>query len=544
MMLKKAIAVILTVSALLFCLSSCGEVKGSEAAFIIPIDKDPEYLDPQIISDPGAKNIIANCFEGLVTLADDGSIAPGCAESWQISADGLTYTFKLRDKLKWRVSTYAGAVIDPDYKDTYDSSITSEDFLFGLRRALLPETKSPGAPALFSIQNAKEVYRGQMNPDRLGISAPDKDTLIITLEHRDPDFLYTLLEPACMPCDEVFFEATAGRYGLSTKYLLYNGPFYINNWTDDTSVTARKNEAYYDKDSVMPRSLYFSINNEQDTRLDKLKDKIYTVAPLTKDQAQTLSSSKKYTVTESDSAVLSLIFNSKDETLKNPSIRQALVSCFDYEALTEIYGTRDARGVLPQSSVSGGKSYRSAAKAILPGSVSDPKALLEKGLKELKKSDIELSILCSKENEAPVRRLMQSWQAIFGVKFNVFVEAVQEGELTARVKSLNYQIALFPVSYGGNTAFSGLLRFTSGGAGNIIGLGTEKYDTLVENIKSADGAAATITAAEKAESYLVKGALILPLYQQKTYYGTRSSVSNLRYNLTGDIVYFKYALSQ
>ena len=106
-MLKKSIAIILCAFLLISTFTACGEIKGSDAGIVFPIDRDPEYLDPQIISYSGSRNIIANCFEGLVTLNPQGEIAPGCAESWSISDDGLTYTFKLRQDCKWRVSIYA-----------------------------------------------------------------------------------------------------------------------------------------------------------------------------------------------------------------------------------------------------------------------------------------------------------------------------------------------------------------------------------------------------------------------------------------------------
>ena len=69
-----------------------------------------------------------------------------------------------------------------------------------------------------------------------------------------------------------FFEKTGGRYGLAIRYLLYNGPFYISNWADDTAITLKRSAVYYDTASVKPASIYFSINNEQSTRLQKIEE--------------------------------------------------------------------------------------------------------------------------------------------------------------------------------------------------------------------------------------------------------------------------------
>ena len=90
--MKKIISLLLALI-LLFSLSACSSTKGVDARLIFPIDRDPLFLDPQIISATGAKNIILNTFEGLVTLGEKGEILPGMAEKWDVSSDGKTYVF-------------------------------------------------------------------------------------------------------------------------------------------------------------------------------------------------------------------------------------------------------------------------------------------------------------------------------------------------------------------------------------------------------------------------------------------------------------------
>ena len=87
-MIKKLVASAL-VLVLMLLLTACSS-GGRDEQIIYPIDKDPEFLDPQIISSDGAKNIIANCFEGLVTLGENGNIIGGCAESWKTTDGGIT----------------------------------------------------------------------------------------------------------------------------------------------------------------------------------------------------------------------------------------------------------------------------------------------------------------------------------------------------------------------------------------------------------------------------------------------------------------------
>ena len=118
-MLKKLLCLsLLLVTLLSFC--SCGGNKGADAQLVYPIDKDPGYLDPQIIYDIGAKNIIANCFEGLVTVDSEGNIIPAAAEKWETNAKETVYTFHLRQDMKWKVTSAAGKIIGENYKDEFD----------------------------------------------------------------------------------------------------------------------------------------------------------------------------------------------------------------------------------------------------------------------------------------------------------------------------------------------------------------------------------------------------------------------------------------
>lgn len=541
-MLKRTLSLFL-VFLLCFGLFGCSK-KGIDAQIIYPIDKDPEFLDPQIVSDVGAKNIIANCFEGLVTIDGDGNIAPGCAESWSVSKDGLTYTFNLREDCVWRISYYAGALIGEDYQNTFDARITAEDFVFAFKRALRPETKSPGAKNLFSIKNAAQVNNGTLDESELGIRAVGDYILVISLEWADPDFLYTLLEPACMPCDETFFEITGGRYGLAIKYLLYNGPFYISNWADDTSVSLRRNEKYYGSSSVKPLSVYFSINNEQETRLQKIKNDTYHVAPLTNAQASEIADSRKYSLSSFTSSVMSLCFNCKDENLSNINIRRAISASFDTEILTSQSGELTADGIIPSSMILSGEPYRQNAEKLPLYKSDDPKGLLEKGLLQMNKKDIEVTVLCSEEHESLIRMLMQSWQSTLGVKFSVFVEPVDSVTLQQRVSSSDYQIAFCPVHYSSVTAFNGVLRFSTDSAYNICNFSDPKYDRIISSIKSADGYTATLDATVKAEKYLISNCVILPLYEQAMYYGLGKNVSGITFNPTGEILYFKNTLAE
>lgn len=530
---------------LLMCLSltACSS-DGRDEQIIYPIDRDPEFLDPQIVSSDGAKNIIANCFEGLVTLDSEGKLAPGCAESWKISKDGLMYTFYLREDCEWRISTAAAAVMGREETSPTYQRVTADDFVFALRRALRPETKSPGAKNLYSIKNALQVHQGAMGESSLGVKAKDDRTLVISLEWADPDFLYSLLDSVCMPCNEEFFEATGGRYGLAIKQLLYNGPFYISNWADDTAITLKRNDKYYGSENVTPSSIYFSINNEQSTRLEKIQDGIYQVAPLTEAQAKELEGSSKYGVNAYSSTVLSLIFNCKDEVFSNVNIRRAVASSLDTGAIYSALGERTAGGAIPSSMSVSGESYRQSAGVLELYKSKNSDALFDTGLTEISKQNIEVTVLCEGRYEELIRTLMQTWQAELGVRFSVTVEALESAELKQRVESGKYQLAFYPLSYSSVTAFNGLLRFTTDNANNICNFSDTTYDNLVGVIKTVNGQKATMGATKNAEEYLISSCALVPLYEMADYYGLGKGVSGVIFNPTGETLYFKHTLAK
>ena len=561
--MKKIISLLLAVM-LLFSLSACSDIKGIDARLIFPIDSDPRFLDPQIISDTGARNIILNTFEGLVTLGENGEILPGMAQKWDVSSDGRTYVFYLREDSRWRVTSTAKKVLGgdeiqlyPTYnekgklipieegKEVFNITVTAHDFAFALKRALRPETKCPTAYKLYAITNARAINEGTMPESDLGVAVLDDFTLKITLENDDPDFLYTLLEPSCMPCNEIFFEKTGGRYGLATRYLIYNGPFYINNWADDASVSIRKNaDYYYNDENVMPYSVYFSINDEQDTRLRKLKNETYDITPFNEKQALSVANDKKYRVDSFSSGMYSLIFNCGDDYLKNVDIRRAIASCFNFGLIKTDFSTEAASHIFPSGLTIGSEPFGQLTQSFKPYSTDNAKTVMRKGLNAIDKNKAEVVLLCKTADEVFARKVIQNWQATLGVIFNVSVETTDEYTLHKRIRSGEYQLALGEISYDGNSVQDAALRFTSGNRDNISNYSSTGYDNAVKALSQADGGVAKAKAAQKVESYLSGAAVVLPLYETKSYVAYGKGVSGIIYNRTGDVLYFRNVLEE
>ena len=330
------LALVLSAVLLLPALAGCSKKTGAEKDLAYPIDGEPVCLDPQIAADETAKLVTGNCFEGLVRLDESGAIVPGAAQRWDVSADGRTYTFHLREGMKWHIADSDELEELLGKGKTIDTTLNAEDFAFGLKRALLPETGMASAKALYAIENAQAVHRGTARSDQLGVRVVNASTLEIRLARADSAFLYALTLPMSMPCDEAFFLATSGRYGLERKYLICNGPFYLSKWNHDKSLLLKKNPDYQGETTVSPATVSLYINTDGQSRLDKLLEGRYDAALLEQGQAHALDERSGITTQEIPNITWSICFNAGNALLKNGNLRIALCQGLNRSALDPV----------------------------------------------------------------------------------------------------------------------------------------------------------------------------------------------------------------
>lgn len=193
---------------------------------------DATTLDPHKVGFPGETTIMSDLFVGLTTLDVRARPIPGAAESWTVSADGLTWTFRMRPGLKW----------------SDGSRLDSRDFEYSLRRALAPATAFPYAGRLFAIRNARAVSTGQAAVETLGVRAPDTRTLIITLEHPAP-YLPEVLASFGMPVPRAVVEKYGGEW-IRPGRIVSNGPFVLAEWRPNAFIRLRRNPHFYDAANV------------------------------------------------------------------------------------------------------------------------------------------------------------------------------------------------------------------------------------------------------------------------------------------------------
>jgi oligopeptide transport system substrate-binding protein len=202
---------------------------------------EPKDLDPHIVTGISAYNVISALLEGLVP---EGS---GVAERWEVSDDGLVYTFHLRKNAKWSNG-------DP---------VVATDFVFAYQRILSPSFGSPYAYMLHVLKNGKTFNEGKLSDfKKVGAKAFDTHTLKLTLESPDPSFLSQLEHWSWFPVHP----PTILKYGsidtMGTRWtqpgnFVGNGAFTLKSWRQNDSIVVEKNPLYWDADTVRLNEIHF-----------------------------------------------------------------------------------------------------------------------------------------------------------------------------------------------------------------------------------------------------------------------------------------------
>lgn len=515
--------------ALVAAISLCACGGSSEDILILPIESDPICLDPQVADSKEAKLMIANCFEGLVRLDKDYKIIPGVAESWEISKDGLTYTFKLRKDTHWKLLNSFEDVLPEGYKDTYRTQVIAADFVYGISRALDPATQAGDAEKLFSIKNASAVNSGKQPTSALGISAQDDSTLVITLERADPDFLRILTLPVAMPCHEEFFKATHAKYCLDLKYTFCNGPFYLSRWAEDNTLSMYKNDEYKGNVKVNPDELYFYVNTEEASVVKKIRQRTYDCAFLSEAAKNELSDNDKLSNYSTENMIYGLCFNCSDSVLSDEDMRRALAMVTKTSELTANSDNAFTKGIVPDCVRYGENSYREAAGNVSGITYNEQQALTlwKKGLKKLDITTAEVVITCAEENAPLMQQTIQNWQRVFSTSILAKVEVKTAEQISTMIYNTSYQVLYHKITTDSSTVTDTLKKFTSDSSSNIFGFADKNYDKTVNSIITTYSGAAKLNGCVNAEKYILDKAVFLPMLGGLSYAVVNKGVDGL-----------------
>ncbi|MRS13663.1 oligopeptide ABC transporter substrate-binding protein OppA [Enterobacteriaceae bacterium RIT691] len=208
---------------------------------------EPASLDPHKVESDVEGNIIRDLFEGLVSVNQDGSIAPRLAESWQ-QKDNTVWTFHLRPGITWSDGT----------------AITAEDVVWSWQRLVDPKTLSPYAsyPGSMHIVNAEDIAQGKKAPDTLGVKALDDNTLQVTLTQPNAVFLSMLDHYVMVPIDPVLVKRFGEKW-IQPEHIVTSGAYKLSQWVVNERIVAERNAKYWDNShTVINKVTYLPINSE------------------------------------------------------------------------------------------------------------------------------------------------------------------------------------------------------------------------------------------------------------------------------------------
>jgi oligopeptide transport system substrate-binding protein len=350
-----------------------GSVKKTDTLNINLLTEVPD-LNSATTSDATSFNVLTNVMEGFYRLDQEQNPKPASAEGVEISKDGLTYEFTLRDGLIWSNG-------DP---------LTTQDYMYAWLHVLDPKTAATYAYIISTfVKGADEYNTDKAGPDAVAIETPDDKTLRVGLVSKSPFFLQLTSFVTYFPLNQEFVEKMGDKYAQDGEHLLYNGPYTMTAGSQGggSTVVLQKNEKYWDKDNVAVKTINGRIVKDNDTAINLYEAGELAITALTGDSVKQYQDNPDFYRRVEPFTVYGRL-NQHAPGLDNLNIRKALMIGFDREALTDQVlqdGSIPAYGFVPPAISPGpdGKTFRQANGDLVPKDVDSARALWEKGVEEV-----------------------------------------------------------------------------------------------------------------------------------------------------------------
>jgi oligopeptide transport system substrate-binding protein len=457
-------------------------------------------LDSTTTTDSASTNILDNVMEGLYRLDPDEKPVPAQAESVDISDDGLTHTFTLRDGLKWSNG-------DP---------VTSQDFKYAWLRALHPDTAGQYAYIISQfVKGADEFNTGKGSAEDVAIEAPDDKTLRVTLVGPSPFWLGLTSFFTYYPQNQKFVEQQGEQYAQNAKALIYNGPYILTQFESTQGATVVKNEDYWDAENVDIEKADLKIVKEAETgvnlyesgELDEFEIEGEYVAEY---EGTPDFWSQQYFISQYLVPQLSM------PIFQNKNVLRAFQMSFDGKTLVDKIlnnGSQAATGYVPEGIAgSGDQTFREAQGPVQPGY--DPeqaKELFQKGVEEVGENPtIEFLSYDDSLSRDIATFLQQEWNNM-GAKVSVNTQPFDRAlDLQA---SGDFQLSFQGWIADYNDPMTFLDLFEPGSAFNTSNYENERYGQLISGAREEADPARRMDMLMEAERILVEeDAAIAPVY--------------------------------
>jgi len=538
---KKLCAIALAAALGMSILTGCGSSAdkagtASKQEITYNLGGDPRTLDPGLATDTMGFQILQNAFVGLCELDDKEKATKGVADSWDLSADKLTYTFHLKKDLKWSNG-------DP---------IKASDFEYAWKRVLNPETASEYAYQLTSyIKGADEYNKGKGTADAVGVKATDDNTLVVNLKAPTPYFLELTANVYYFPVDQKVVESNKD-WATDAKTLVSNGPFKITDYKIKDQAVLEKNENYYDKDAVKLDKLTIKFVAEETSAWASYKsgqfDMVDTVpksdvqAALKDGSAKNFANLATYFLSINVSDKAKAVDPNAAKVLSDPKVRKALSVAIDRQSIVDNVtkgGQVPAHGMVAKGiTLEDGTDFTDKTTYFEPtANVEEAKKLLAEAGYPDGQGLPTLQLLYNPETgHGDIMQAIQDMWKKIGVnaelqsqEFKVF--------LSTRVAK-NYEIARdgWVADYVDPMTF--LDMFISTSEQNNCGYHNPKFDAIIDSAKNEIDTTKRIDLLHQAEDMLMADMPVIPLYYYARPTGIKDYVKGLKVSVQ-QTIYFK-----
>ena len=504
--------------ALMAALFLAGTGAAAEGEIVFNLAVEPQTIDPVRNNAVDGSNVIFNLFDGLVRIGFDDAPEPGCAERWEVSEDGMTWTFHLRKGLKW----------------SDGKPLTAEDFRYGLLRLLDARNASPNAYMAYFLKNGEAFFNGKAGSEDVGIDVPDDATLRLRLENPAPLMLDCLSFYAFAPARADVVEQDPRGWATKPESLVSNGPFVLSEWKHNSELTLMKNPNYWDADNVKIDKVRMVMITDSNTALAAFKaGKVDLLDRIPPQMTPQLIQSGEAKVAPALGTAF-CVFNVARAPFDDPRVRKAFTLAIDRRTMVEkvtLGGQKPAVAFIPYGipGVGSDRDFRAEGEAFLPERA-DPEAakklLAEAGYPDGKGfPKVAYKYNLSSTNKAIAEALQAMWKQNLGVEvelaneeWKVFLNTREQGDF--QIARHAYVTIFFD-------AGSLLEGWVTGSPKNVARYSDPEYDALIRDSLKQMDRSKRMENMHRAEAILMRDLPVLPLYFYSTPYMQSARVKGI-----------------
>ena len=511
----------------------------------IQLGPDVESIDPALNSAVDGANYILYAFENLLKIDKEGKVVPGLAEKYEISDDQLTWTFHLRDGLKW----------------SDGSDFTAEDFVYSWQRMVDPNVAAPYAQTVLGMVEGYDEAIGKPDaegnttidpdPTKLKVEAPDDKTLIVHMAKPTPYFDKLAAFVSLSPVKKDVVEANPDGWSIDPKTYISTGPFKLTDWKPGSYLMFEKNENYWDADSVKLDGIKCLLMEDQNAAFSAYESgDALMIKSIPTQEITTLKERADYYLDPILGTYYLDLNNTLDE-FKDSRVREALSLALDRKYVSEVItsgtytpatgfvseGVTDWDGTVWQDNITDSSAYINVEDHA--GNLVKAKELLKEAGYE---NGVGLPEMVYSTNDASYHKkiaeyLQQAWGEL-GLK--VEVNIVEWKSFTPQRRSGNYQIARDGWVMDYNDPSNILELALTGNGNNNAKYSNPEFDALMEKAATEKDPQTRFGYFHQAEDLMMKDTAMVPLLYYNDFYLQSDKITGSWHSPDG-FWHFEYA---